>query len=112
MYTYDRIFYYARSGMKQKKALLINVLTKIKPYRNLAEGFLVLVEQTEDISFIEVLLSLIKRQMSTIKNEQTKQRVINEIHKIKKIKYDETQINKKDKEDADKILDFLLNEKE
>lgn len=97
--------------MEQKKKLVINVLNKLIPYWDLAAGFLVLVKEASDDVFVEALLSLIKKQIATIKDKHQKQTILSEIHKMKKIKYYEEQMNKKDQEEADEMLDFLVNEK-
>lgn len=98
--------------MEKEKKLLIKVLTKIKPYRNLAEGFLVLVEQTQDISFVEELVALIRKEIIAIKDKKKKDLLLRQIENIKKIKNKEIDVSKKNEEDADKILDFLVNNKE
>lgn len=97
--------------MEQKKKLVIKILTKLLPYWDLAAGFLVLVKEAPDDIFIETLLSLIKKQIATIKDKHKKQTILSEIDKIKKIKSYEEQMNKQDKEEAERMLDFLVNEK-
>lgn len=97
--------------MEQKKKLLIKVLTKLTPYRELAAGFLALVKETSSDDFIESLLSLIKRQILVIKDKKKKQAILHQIENIKKIEA-KTEVNtKKDQEDADKMLDDLIYDK-
>ncbi len=94
-----------------KKQILIDVLTRLIPYRELAEWFLVLVKETQDEDFIQSLFFLIKKQISTIKDKQEKQSIVSQIKKIKKVKSQEKDVTQKDKEEADKILDDLVDDK-
>ena len=94
-----------------KKQTLIDILTKLIPYRELAEWFLALVKETHDEDFIQSLFFLIKKQISSIKDEQEKQSIVAQIKKIKIDKSKEIEVTQNDKEEADKILDDLVDEK-
>lgn len=79
--------------MEKKKKLLIQVLTKIKPYRDLAEGILALVESSYiDEKAIDGVIHLISQSIKTVKNkwEKTKlQKWLEKIQKIKQMEEDE-----------------------
>jgi hypothetical protein len=92
-----------------RKQVLIEVLNKLIPYWNLAEGFLALVKQTQDDDFIESLFVFIKTQISQIKDKKIKQDIIEQIENIKKMKNKEIDSSKKDTEEADKMIDDLIS---
>ncbi|MEI8009497.1 MAG: hypothetical protein WCI00_09425 [bacterium] len=59
--------------MEIKKQLLIKVLTKLKPYRDLAEGILALVESSYvDNQAIDGIIRLINQSIKTVKKEREK----------------------------------------
>lgn len=58
------------SFIMDKKQLIINVLTKLKPYRNLAEGLLALVESDySDEKCLDGLVQLLATSIKDVKNE-------------------------------------------
>ncbi len=79
--------------MEKKKKLLIQVLTKIKPYRDLAEGILALVESSYiDEKAIDGVIHLISQSIKTVqkKSDKTKlQKWLEKIQKIKQMEEDE-----------------------
>lgn len=95
--------------MEQKKQLIIQVLTKLKPYRNLAEGFLALIKGSDDKDFIDKLLIFIHQQIHQIQDKQKKELVLQEIQNIKRIQDKEQKYGKEDTEEAEQLLDFLTN---
>lgn len=95
--------------MEQKKKLLIKVLTKLKPYRNLADGFLVLVESeyvTDEI--VDKLIGALQDAMDQVSKENEKEKLSKGLRLIKKIKNQEEQEDKKmTEEDLDKLLETI-----
>jgi hypothetical protein len=60
--------------MEKKKELIIKVLTKMKPYRNLAEGILALVESSYmDEKTIDGILHIMNQSIKSIKKENEKE---------------------------------------
>ncbi len=95
--------------MEQKKKLLIKVLTKLKPYRNLAEGFLALLESeyvTDKI--MDNLISALQESIEVVKTDSEKDTFKKGLRLIKKIRNKEEQQEKKmTDEDLDKILETM-----
>lgn len=95
--------------MEQKKKLLIKVLTKLKPYRNLAEGILTLVESeyvTDEI--VDKLIGALQGAMDQVSKENEKEKLSKGLRLIKKIKNQEEQEDKKmTEEDLDKFLETI-----
>jgi hypothetical protein len=59
--------------MEYKKKLVIKVLTKLKPYRNLAEGFLALVESIYiDEKSMDAIIQSIAQSIKSVKKESEK----------------------------------------
>ena len=93
-----------------QKELLILVLTKLIPYWDLAEDFLVLVKGTEDSGFIQELYLLITTQISSIQNEQQKQILLDQIQKIKTTKLHQEECLEKERDEADSMLDNFISD--
>ena len=73
--------------MEKKKKLLIQVLTKIKPYRDVAEGILALVESSYiDEKAIDGVIHLIAVSVKNAKNKEDKVKMQKWLEKIQKIK--------------------------
>lgn len=92
--------------MEKKKALLIKVLTKLKPHRNLAEGFLALMESkyvSDEI--LDKLIGALQDAMETVVKKMDKMKFKKVLKLIKKI---EMQENQNDKKMTDENLDKLL----
>lgn len=87
------------------KQLLINILNTINPYRDLAEWFLTIVQNTDDDNLIKYLLIEIQNWIKSIKSKRSKDEIK---RKIKKISDENNKKNKKDKEEADKILEDFI----
>jgi hypothetical protein len=67
-------FYHDFIDMEKKKKLIIKVLTKMKPYRNLAEGILALVESSyADEKTIDGILHIMNQSIKSIKKENEKE---------------------------------------
>ena len=90
--------------MEIKKKLLINVLTQLKPYRNLAEGILALIESSYvDDQAINGIIYLINQSITTVKKENEKTMLKKGLEKIQEIKRME-EANKMPESELDNIL--------
>ena len=93
-----------------KKDLLVLILTKLLPYWDLAQGFLILVQGSEESKFIEELYLLISQQISAIQDVYKKQEVIQQIQKLKRTKDQQEEITEQEKDEADTMLDDFIND--
>lgn len=92
--------------MEKKKQLLIKVLTKLKPYRNLAEGFLALIESEYCTNEIMDKLTLaLQDAITSVKSAKEKSRFKKSLQAVKKIREQEEQEEKISDEELDKLLD-------
>lgn len=90
--------------MEQKKELLIKVLKKLQPYRDMTEGILALMESSYiDEKTIDAVIHTISQSIKTVKNKQEKIALTHGLEKIQKIKQMED-----DEKMSDKELDKLL----
>ncbi len=90
--------------MEYKKKLVIKVLTKLKPYRNLAEGFLALVESIYiDEKSMDAIIQSIAQSIKSVKKESEKLALQKWLEKIKKIRSMGMNENASDQE-LDKLL--------
>ena len=90
--------------MDQKKKLIIQVLSKLKPYRNLAEGILALVESSYCTNeTIDGLIELIKESITSVKKEKEKTAIQKWLEKIQQIKAMEEE-ERLSEWDIDKLL--------
>lgn len=71
---------------------------------------MVLVKGTEDAGFIQELYMLIITQIASIKDDQQKQSIVEQIQKIKIAKEQQKEINQKDQDEADTMLDNFIND--
>jgi len=92
--------------MENKKEIIIKVLTKLKPYRNLAEEILALVESNYvDEKMIEWLLKIIDTALKKTNKDNERKKLIQAQAIIQKIKMKE----KNEWEDADVYLEEMLD---
>ncbi len=92
--------------MNSKKEILIQVLKKLSPYRNLAEGVLALIESNYiDEKTIDSVLFLITQSLKTTKKGKEKERLEQSAQIVKKIQKKE--MKQKDVEEAEKLLDQM-----
>jgi hypothetical protein len=90
--------------MNSKEDLLIKLLTKLLPYRDLAEGILALVESSyADEKMVDGLLLLISQSIKNVKNTEAKAKLEKGLEAIQKIKHEEAM----DQEEAEKLLDTI-----
>ena len=95
--------------MEIKKQFIIKVLRKLKPYRNLAEGFLALVEGSYATDqTIDVLIVLLSEAIKTVKNDKEKTKFKESLQLIKKIRNKENNEGEKmSEDDLDKLLENI-----
>lgn len=88
-----------------KKKALIKILSQLKPYWELAEGFMLLVKEATDDKLADELLNLIYDQMKKMENKEKQQRIYQQLKIIKShnLKME------KDREEAEHLLDSLLH---
>ena len=94
--------------MEKKKELLIGVLIKLKPYRDLAEGILALVESSYvDENVIDGVIRVLAKTLREIKGKQQRSALQKGMKIIRKMKKEE----EKEKEDQqiDQELEKELN---
>ena len=106
----DNLWFRYMNISMEKKEYLRNILEKLSPYRKLAKWFLALLKNTDDPSFIEGILLLIKEQIHKIKDTKKRQTLIKQIEKLKTIRAIENTSENKDIAEADKIITFLTDE--
>lgn len=95
---------------RPQKESLKTILTALIPYRNLAEWFLTIINETDDKELENEILSMINKWVKSITSERDRAKIKNKINEIQKKNDFE---NQKDKEEADKILDdFISNIKD
>lgn len=86
------------------------ILTKLLPYWDLAEGFLILVQGSEESQFIDEIYTLITKEISLIKDNQEKQAIFEKIQKLKITKEKQEKMTQRDQEEADTMLDDFIND--
>jgi peptide subunit release factor 1 (eRF1) len=90
--------------MNQKKELLIQILNKLKPHRDLADGILALIESSyADEKAIDGVIHVIANSIKTLKNSEQKTILQKGLEKIQQIKSME-----EDEEISEEELDAIL----
>ena len=87
--------------MDSKKQLLEKILKALKQYRELAEWFLILIDETEDKELIDSLYEMINNQIKGIKDEN-KRKNINKT--LKKLREKESNENSKNSEYLENLI--------
>ena len=87
-----------------KKKALIKILKQLKPYRELAEGFMILVKESKDDNLADELLNIIYDQVKKIQQNEKKEQIYNQLKMLKK----HNKASELDKKEADALLDALL----
>lgn len=72
-----------------KKQLIITLLTKLKPHRPLAEGFLIVVEWSDDEKIVDQLLVIIHQAMEASNKETANKQLKQSLTVLQKIKMQE-----------------------
>lgn len=93
-----------------EKTLIINVLEQLKPYWDMAEWFLVVVQQSDNQEILDELWGLIYTWITTIADANQKNLIKNKLLQIQSLRLAEEESSSKDQKDADTILDGLLND--
>ena len=92
--------------MEKKKELLIKVLTKLQPYRNLAPGILALVESGYvDEKTIGGIILLMNTSLKKIKKGKGKKQIEQSLEVIKKLRKKEAK--EREEENADQLLEDI-----
>ena len=92
--------------MEKKKQLLLKVLAKLQPYRNLAEGLIALVDsQYIDEKTIDGLLVIINQSIKNVKQSKNKEKMIKAVEIVEKIKQQE--MKDTESEDVEKLLEGI-----
>ncbi len=103
-YNWVYKIYFDILSMEQKKELIIRVLSQLKPYWDLAEGILALIDSWyADDQTIDGLIHIISNSIKKIKNESEKTALQKWLEKIQQIKMLEED-QKINEEDLDKLL--------
>jgi hypothetical protein len=87
-----------------KKKALIEILEQLKPYWELAEGFMILVKEAKDDNLADDLLKLIYDQMKKIEHREKQKLIYEQLKMIKKHNF-EMEVERKE---AESLLDDLL----
>jgi len=92
--------------MEAKKQLIIKVLTKLKPYRNLAEGILALIESSYCTNqTLDGLISLLQDSIKMVKDDKERTKFTKSLDMIKKIRSkEEKETAKMTDEDLESFL--------
>ena len=89
------------------KEIVIVILEQLKPYWDMAEWFLVVVQQSDNQETLNELWGLIYTWITTIADENQKNPIKNQLLQIQSLRLTEEESSSKD---ADTILDGLLND--
>ncbi|MDR2540786.1 MAG: hypothetical protein LBD11_03205 [Candidatus Peribacteria bacterium] len=87
-----------------KKQALIEILEKLVGYRDLAEGFMILVKEAEDDTLADELLKLIYDQVKKIEDKEKQQKIYEQIKTLKQ----HNLAMEVDRKEAEALLDSLL----
>jgi len=93
--------------MKEKKAILTDILKQLEWLRDLAPWFLVIVEKTWNEKIINDLLKLIQTWIKSIKDKRVRTKLVNRVKELQK-KWDLDQ-EKCGKESDNLLNDFINN---
>jgi hypothetical protein len=92
--------------MEKKKQLLLKVLKKLQPYRNLAEGLIALVDSKYiDEKTIDGLLVIINQSIKNVKQSKNKEKMVKAVEIVEKIKQQE--MKDTETEDVEKLLEGI-----
>ena len=92
--------------MDKKKELLLKVLKKLQPYRNLAEGLIALVDSKYiDEKTIDGLLTIINQSIKNVKQSKNKEKMVKAVEIVQKIKQKE--MKDTEAEDVEKLLEGI-----
>ncbi len=89
-----------------KKQTLQRILEALIPYWDLAEWFLIIIEQSNDEELENQILSMIYKWVKSITSEKDRIKIKKKINETQK---ENDFANQKDQEEADKILNDFIN---
>ncbi|MDR2190554.1 MAG: hypothetical protein LBP53_05190 [Candidatus Peribacteria bacterium] len=87
---------------------LISILEQLVGHRELAEGFLVLAQQSDDEQFVEELYGFIREQIRTIQDRQQKEHIKKQLQATKKYQERMEAVEAQEHEGAEHVLDTLF----
>ena len=87
-----------------KKQALIKILEQLKPYWELAEGFMILVKESKDDALADELLKMIYDQVKKIEHKEKQQQIYKQLKLIKKHNFE----MEEERKEAESLLDDLL----
>jgi hypothetical protein len=87
-----------------KKQALIEILEKLVGYRDLAEGFMILVREAEDDTLADELLKLIYDQVKKIEDKEKQKKIYEQVKILKQHNLS----MEADRKEAEELLDSLL----
>jgi ClpP class serine protease len=87
-----------------KKQALIEILQQLVGYRELAEGFIMLIQHAKDDNLADELLKLIYDQVKKIENKEKQKQIYKQITILK----EHNVMMEADRKEADALLDSLL----
>jgi len=92
--------------MDTKKQLLLKVLKRLQPYRNLAEELVALVDSKYiDEKTIDGLLAIINQSIKNVKDSKNKAKMVKAVAIVEKIKQKE--MKESEHEDIEKLLEGI-----
>lgn len=104
--TFHVSFITLHTKMDNKKQLLLRVLKKLQPYRNLAEGLIALVDSKYiDEKTIDGLLTIINHSIKNVKDSKNKEKMVKAVAIVEKIKQKE--MKDTETEDVEKLLEGI-----
>lgn len=89
----------------QKKETLQKILEALIPYRDMAEWFLLLINEEQNDELIENLYQEILKNMKNIKSKGQEEKIKAALQKLKE---KSEKVTKTDEKEAEKMLDNLL----
>jgi Na+-translocating ferredoxin:NAD+ oxidoreductase RnfG subunit len=93
-----------------RKQTLITILQHLVGYRDLAEGFLILVQQSDNETFINELYNFIKKQIKAIKDQQQKKLINEQLRKIQRQKEMAYKVQEQEDQEAECLIEDLFLE--
>ena len=94
--------------MDKKKELLLKVLNKLLPYRNLAEGLVALVDSKYiDEKTIDGLLLIINQSIKNVKEGKEKTKLMKAVEVVQKIKHSEKIEREDEAEEVERLLENM-----
>ncbi len=91
-----------------RKSMLIRILEQLQGYWSLAKGFLELIQQTDDETFITTLYQKIRATIANIQDRQEKERVQHQLKKMYAQQRSEAALMQQDQKEAEQLLDSLF----